>query len=105
MLCTTWIRAICTGRKIGAYFSDIAGAFDRVDKKYLLGKLQNIDVPVIFIEFVDVYLEPRIGRISVEGIYSEFFNIYDRIFQGTVLSSPLWNVFFHDVEVATTYEG
>ena len=35
----TWILAICSGQKIGAYLSDITGAFDRVFKIYMLAKL------------------------------------------------------------------
>ena len=32
MLMMTWILAVCSGQKIGAYLSDISDAFDRVFK-------------------------------------------------------------------------
>jgi len=35
-LIMSWILSICTGHKVGAYLSDISGAFDRVCKEYLL---------------------------------------------------------------------
>ena len=36
---SSWILGICTGKKIGAYLSDISGAFDRVCKDFLMAKL------------------------------------------------------------------
>lgn len=104
MLTGTWIRAICTGHRIGAYFSDITGAFDRVDRIYMLGKLQNIGVNHFFLDFIASYLEPRVGRVTVEGAYSNVFDICDMVYQGIVFGPPLWNAFFHDIEGPATFE-
>ena len=101
----TWIRTICSGHKIGAYFNDIAGAFDRVDKTYLLGKLRNIGVSDNFVDFLSSYLDPRIGRVTIEAAFSDTFEICNMIYQGTVLGPPLWNTFFHDIEGPATFEG
>ena len=38
MLMMSWILAICSGKKVGAFLSDISGAFDKVFKPYLLAK-------------------------------------------------------------------
>ena len=48
MLVMSWILAVCNGKKIGAYLSDITGAFDRVCKIYLLAKLHAADVGAKF---------------------------------------------------------
>ena len=48
MLIMSWILAICSGEKIGAYLSDITGAFDRVFKAYLLAKLNAAGIGPIF---------------------------------------------------------
>ena len=44
MLMMSWILAACKGYKLGAYLSDISGAFDRVFKPYILGKLHAAGV-------------------------------------------------------------
>ena len=105
VLSAKWIRAICMGRKIGAYFSDIAGAFDRVDKEWLMAKLYNLGVNDTFLDFLNSYLEPRIGRVSVESIFSESFILCNMVYQGTVLGPCLWNAFFNDVHEPASSQG
>ena len=90
MLIMTWILAVCTGKKVGAYLSDISGAFDRVFKPYLLAKLHGFGVGSRFLNFLDAYLSPRKGQVVVQGTYSDTFEIANSVFQGTVLGPPLW---------------
>ena len=101
----SWILATCTGKKIGAYLSDITGAFDRVYKPYLLAKLQGFGVGAKFLNFLDAYLSPRRGQVVVQGTYSDTFQIANNDFQSTVLGPPLWNSFFSDVSTAATCTG
>ena len=82
------------------YLSDITGAFDRVFKSFMLAKLHSVGVPDVFLDFLNAYLEPRIGHVAVENVLSDVFTICDSVFQGTVLGPTLWNVFFHDVAFA-----
>ena len=97
MLMMAWLLAVCTGKKVGAYLSDISGAFDRVFKPYLLAKLQGYGVGEALLNFLDAYLSPRKGQVFVQGAQSESFDIANSVFQGTVLGPPLWNSFFADV--------
>ena len=59
--------------------------------------MHKIGITENSLDFLNSYLEPRIGRVSVEGAFSDCFDLCNMIFQGTVLGPPLWNVFFHDV--------
>ena len=59
MLIMSWILGICSDKKIGAYLSDITGAFDRVFKIYLLAKLYAADVDSTYLNFFDAYLAER----------------------------------------------
>ena len=52
MLMMSWI-VVCSNKKIGAYLSDISGAFDRVFKIYMLAKLQAAGVEIHFLNFLD----------------------------------------------------
>ena len=105
MLMLSWILAVCSGKKIGAYLSDISGAFDRVFKLYLLAKLHAAGVNADFIKFLDAYLSPRRGRVVVQGSASQEMILDDSVFQGTVLGPPLWNSFFADVATPAKSTG
>ena len=106
LLCVSqWILAICNGKKIGAYLSDISGAFDRVYKDYMLAKLHSAGVADIFLDFLNSYLEPRVGKVAIDSVFSEVFTLENTIFQGTVLGPCLWNVFFQDVSSEASARG
>ena len=105
MLLMSWIFAVCKNRKVGAYLSDISGAFDRVSKIYLLSKLHASGVGSKYLNFLDSYLAPRKGRVVVQGAFSDEFSLEDTVFQGTVLGPPLWNVFFSDVAMPARSSG
>ena len=105
MFVMSWLLVICSGKKVVAYLSDISGAFDRVFKPYLLGKLQQAGVGSTYLNFLDAYLAPRRGKVVVQGSASEEFVLEDTVFQGTVLGPPLWNSFFADVAAPASATG
>jgi hypothetical protein len=105
MLVMSWTLEIGKGNVIGAYLSDISTAFDRVFKDYLMAKLHNAGVGEIFLRFFNAYLQPRTGKVVVEGMSSDTFELSNTVFQGTVLGPCLWNVFFADVCVPASSTG
>ena len=56
-----WVLRICQGCKIGIYLADISGAFDKVSRQLLLGKLERLGVASSFLDFLNSYLESREG--------------------------------------------
>ena len=92
-----WVLLICQGFKIGLYLSDISGAFDKVSRALIIGKLSQIRLPGIFLDFLNDYLLTREGHVRVEGALSEVMFLANMVFQGTVLGPSLWNAFFADV--------
>ena len=92
-----WVMHICRGRKIGIYLSDISGAFDKVSRCLLIGKLGRIGLPDSFLDFLNNYLLNREGYVRVENAFSEAMELSNMVFQGTVLGPSLWNIFFRDV--------
>ena len=105
MLMLSFILAICTGKKIGCFLSDISGAFDRVCKEILISKLQGRGIGGILLKFLDAYLAPRIGNVVVQGKHSVDMILENTVFQGTVLGPPLWNSFFADVSIPAKSTG
>ena len=92
-----WVLLICQGKKIGFYLSDIAGAFDRVSRHLLMGKLAQLGLPATFLDFLNSFLLPREGRVRVEDALSDVMLLCDMVFQGRVLGPPLYYAFFADV--------
>jgi hypothetical protein len=105
LLIMSWILEACKGNVIGAYLSDISAAFDRVFKDYMIVKLHSAGVGECFLRFLDAYLQPRTGRVVVEGSVSQDFELSNTVFQGTVLGPMLWNVFFADVCIPASSTG
>ena len=92
-----WVLLICQGRKVGLYLSDISGAFDKVNRCLLIGKLSQIGLPCTFLDFLNSYLLTREGFVRVEGAVSEVMLLSNMVFQGTVLGPCIWNALFGDV--------
>jgi len=97
LLICSWICAICQSDCIGAYLNDISGAFDRVFTPHLLNKLRAHGIGEKYRKYIASFLEQRFGKVVVGGESSEQMFLDNRVFQGTVLGPPLWNIFFADV--------
>lgn len=80
VLVSTWIRAIGFGFEIGGYFNDVAGVFDRADKEYIMMNFFSIGVSDQFLDSLNSYFEPRIGRVIVEGVFSDTFDLCNMIY-------------------------
>ena len=74
-------------------------------KQFLIAKLLGAGVPDCYVNFLSAYLEPRVGKVSVEGALSSAFELADTVFQGTVLGPSLWNTFFGDIAGAVSNSG
>jgi hypothetical protein len=105
LLATTWLSAFESHGKIGAFLSDISGAFDRVPTARLIRKLIRSGVGAKMAAFLADYLAPRIAGVAVNGVMSDLSVLSNMVFQGTVLGPPLWNVFFADVADAVRISG
>jgi len=71
----------------------------------MMAKLFSAGVADNFLNFLNSYLEPRVGKVTVEGALSDIFELSDTVFQGTVLGPTLWNVFFSDVAFPASLHG
>ena len=83
-----WVLWICRGKKIGLYLSDISGAFDKVSRERLITKLVQLGLPSYFLDFLNSFLLPRQGYVTVENAVSQAMILCDMVFQGTVLGPP-----------------
>ena len=100
-----WCLCICQGNKVGVYLSDISGGFDKVRRALLIGKPSQLGLPSIWLDFLNAYLDSRIGYVTVEGAFSDAFALTNQVFQGTVLGPTLWNPFFAHVAIEAASGG
>ena len=98
----TWIIAIDLGNKVGAFCSDVSGAFDHVPSSRLLRKLCSKGLHLDILRVISSWLEPRPACVVVEGCSSSGLGISNMVFQGTVWGATLWNSFFEDARRAIT---
>ena len=92
-----WDLHICRGNKIDMYLSDISGAFDKISRTFLRGKLSRLGLSDSYLNFLNFFLLSREEFVSVEGAKSIVMQLSNMMFQGTVLESMMWNSFFDDV--------
>ena len=95
-LIMAWLFNFAGGKKIALYCSDVAGAFDRVDKNRLLCKLRVAGLHPKLVLVIESWIRDRSAEVVVGGAKSNFISMCNMVYQGTVLGPMLWNIFFRD---------
>ena len=101
----SWLLAMEQGLAVAVYCSDVSGAFDRVSAARLGEKLQRLGLHPGLLSLLNSWLEDRVSEVVVGGRSSQPEKLADSVFQGTVLGSPLWNVFYADARFAVNNLG
>ena len=106
MLCVCkWILASSCNSRIGLYCSDVAGAFDRVNKARLIGKLRGSSLHPKLVSIFENWLRDRLAHIVISGSKSKSILMRNMVYQGTVFGLMLWNIFFKDASDAIRTAG
>jgi hypothetical protein len=85
--------------------TDIAGAFDRVDRDQLKQRLHEAGVPQHLHRLLSNYLSDRTFHIRVSGAKSDNHPLDVGVVQGSGLGPVMWNIFFAKVFDATEDTG
>ncbi len=101
----SWLLLLEDDHAVGLYCSDVSGAFDRVDRERLSMKLRSSGLPASAVAFLESWLEDRVSCVIVSGAKSADEILANSVYQGTVLGSPLWNVFYADARFAVRELG
>ena len=83
---------------VGYYYSDEAGAFDRMKRDRLIVKLRALGLVANLDLLVGEWLDQRVYEVIINGARSET-NVkfsWAWCFQGTVLGPLLWAVYYAD---------
>ena len=81
----------------GALLTDVSKAFDCLDNKLLIAKLNAYGFSLPAIKLVHDYLSNRKQRTRVNSTYSSWSEIVFGVPQGSVLDPLLFNIFLADV--------
>ena len=100
LLLSDWYDALYSRHSVHALFLDVAKAFDRVDHKLLLLKLEAIGVRGATLDWFSSYLSGRQICTCVDGVTSEFSSISSGVPQGSILGPLLFVIYFRDLPAA-----
>ena len=96
----TWIAGFGRGERYAVYCSDVSGAFDKVQKSRLVGKLRASGIDDRIRRVLESWLGDREAHVIVEGHSSKPMALSNMVYQGTAWGPPLWNLHYADARFA-----
>ena len=84
-------------KNVTGAFLDLSRAFDSINHKILLQRLENIGFDEHATNLIENYLSKRTQRVILNGIESDWINLKRGVSQGTTLGLLLFNIYVNDL--------
>lgn len=103
LLIANWKMAVYDKKVIVAVFIDLRRAFETVDRKILLHKLESYGIGDVELTWFRSYLTGRKQRTRINSVVSDAIEVLLGVPQGTILGVLLFLVYINDMEKAITF--
>lgn len=90
-------QSLNNGEKTAGLYIDITKAFDTVNHRLLLSKLENIGIRGIALKWFQSYLKNRVQQVKVNGKFSDVGTFNIGVPQGSVLGPLLFLVYINSI--------
>ena len=92
-----WKRTVDNSKMFGALLTDLSKAFDCLDHKLLIAKLNAYGFSLTALKLVHNYLSNSKQRTKINSTYSSLLEIIFGVPQGSILGPLLFNTFLIDL--------